>query len=362
MKCERCGCDDKRYFYEGQCRNCFSFSGKSGGVLKSDEPLELKLPFELSDAQKACAVTVWNRVQNEDVLVHAVCGAGKTELMYHTIQNALDKGMKLGMCIARRQVVLQLKERLASVFTNIKVTAVCEGFTEDCDGHLIILTMHQLFRFHQIFDILIVDEPDAFPYAGNPVLEHFVKQACKGKLIYLTATPSHEQKKMVRLNQLSCVTLFRRPHGFNLPVPYLKILPLAGQFVYLKHWLKKQSCQCLIFVPSLHLGRRLKTFLGYELVYAGHEQLDNFINQFKNKEIKHLICTTVLERGVTFENIHVAVMMANHPVYDEASLVQIAGRVGRSSDYPEGEVLFLCSSLQESVLDCIRNIKRANTA
>lgn len=40
-----------------------------------------------------------------------------------------------------------------------------------------IATTHQLLKFYQAFDLLIVDEVDAFPYVDNPVLYHAVEQA-----------------------------------------------------------------------------------------------------------------------------------------------------------------------------------------
>ncbi len=46
---------------------------------------------------------------------------------------------------------------------------------------LVIATTHQLLKFYQAFDLLIVDEVDAFPYVDNPVLYHAVEQAVKMK-------------------------------------------------------------------------------------------------------------------------------------------------------------------------------------
>lgn len=53
-----------------------------------------------------------------------------------------------------------------------------------------------------------------------------------------------------------------------------------------------------------------------------------------------LVTTTILERGVTFANVQVAVLGAENQIFTEAALVQIAGRVGRSSLAPTGDVLF----------------------
>ncbi len=58
------------------------------------------------------------------------------------------------------------------------------------------------------------------------------------------------------------------------------------------------------------------------------------------KEIPLLLTTTILERGVTFPNIDVAVVGAEDDIFTESALVQIAGRAGRSKDYPGGVVTF----------------------
>ena len=52
--------------------------------------------------------------------------------------------------------------------------------------------------------------------------------------------------------------------------------------------------------------------------------------------------------------------MADHKVFDEASLIQMSGRVGRTFKYPEGECLFLCKKQSEQVDECIRKSQKAN--
>ena len=362
--CERCGCDDLKYFVliRGvyQCRRCVQYQGSEGQIHYYDEPVSYEMSYSLTDLQKECSKRICEISQKKDVLVNAVCGAGKTELVLETIQYAIEHHLKVGIAVARRQVVLQLYERLSKMFNTIKVTRVCEGFTQDCEGHLIICTTHQLFRFHKSFDLLILDEPDAFPFSSDLTLQGFAKQSVKGQVIYLTATPSHELIKLVEKGEVEEIRLFRRPHNQDLVIPVCKYIPVYGQFVYLKHWLNKLEENCLVFVPSIKLGNQLSSFLGLPFVYAGHERLDDVIQNFKKDFGSHLICTTVLERGVTFENVQVAVVYANHPVFNLASLIQISGRVGRSMKYPNGKVLFLCTERKAEVSLCIDLQVQAN--
>ena len=50
------------------------------------------------------------------------------------------------------------------------------------------------------------------------------------------------------------------------------------------------------------------------------------------KPVTKLRSTSVLERGVTIKNLQVIVFNAEHELYDEKSLIQISGRVGRKID------------------------------
>ena len=76
----------------------------------------------------------------------------------------------------------------------------------------------------------------------------------------------------------------------------------------------------------------------------------------------YLVTTAVLERGVTIKDVQVIIFYADHAIYDSASLIQIAGRVGRKKDAPEGEVIFLAKENTKHIERAIREIKSANKA
>jgi competence protein ComFA len=67
-----------------------------------------------------------------------------------------------------------------------------------------------------------------------------------------------------------------------------------------------------------------------------------------------------LERGVTLEGLQVVVFKADHFIYDAGSLVQIAGRVGRKTSNPFGEVIFLVNEKTKETNNTIKDIERAN--
>ena len=127
-----------------------------------------------------------------NTLIYAVCGAGKTELVFRAIEYALSLSQHVGFAIPRRDVVIELRNRLASSFSNNKVIALYGGNTKEKEGDIIVLTTHQLYRYNHYFDLLILDEIDAFPYRDNDVLHALFLRSIKGNYCLMSATPSEK--------------------------------------------------------------------------------------------------------------------------------------------------------------------------
>jgi competence protein ComFA len=72
------------------------------------------------------------------------------------------------------------------------------------------------------------------------------------------------------------------------------------------------------------------------------------------------VTTTILERGVTFSNVAVAVISADHRIFDLDTLVQICGRVGRDREFPHGEIAYFCEELTIAIQRSIKYIKKMN--
>lgn len=362
MICETCGNDDKRYFIKVKdknlCRKCIMFSkgliGSEEISFNEDIDAEYKLDFNLSDDQLSLSNNLIKLIDSKvDVLVYAACGSGKTEIILELIKRKLDEKLRVGIAIPRRQVVLELASRLSKYFVNLKIVNVCEGYTDEIYGDLIICTTHQLFRYDNYFDILIVDEPDAFPFYNNLILENIMKKSVKGNIVYLTATPTDE---LLKLNTL---TLFKRYHGHDLLVPKVCVNFNFVLFYELYKFLKAHK-KVLIFVPTIRMANALSKIFRVKCIHSKTKDSESVINAFENNEMDLLICTTILERGVTFSNVHICVLYADHPVYSKASLIQIAGRVGRVAAYPSGSGIFLAKSKSRKVDLCIEDLKMMN--
>lgn len=379
MRCKRCGNEDIQYFYKDgslvYCRKCVVFGRLNVNETLADVILtkpkpqsKLKLTYTLTQEQVSIATQLIEDLEvNPCVLVYAACGAGKTEITMPCILSYLQAGKKVGYAISRRQVVLEIAERLQTVFDEVKVIAVCKDFTDELDADIIVCTMHQLYRYHQSFDLLILDEIDAFPYANNAVLEAVAKAACKGKMIMLTATPSAEIIAKVQSGDIKQYTLFKRPHGYPLVEPSIKIVPNRLQLFYLMYLLYYyHQLQWIVFLPTIqqvkHYYSKLKWFFSCASMTSKTEGKDQILSDFKDKHYQVLLATTILERGVTFEGVNVVIVNATHSVYNEASLIQMIGRVGRKASKPDGYAIVVANKKSKIIVQSKQAIERMNDA
>lgn len=353
------------------CRRCIGFHGE-----KADEPpsapknVKLDLSYSLSKEQQTLSEQiVFNFKSGIDTLVYAVCGSGKTEISYGVIGYAMSRGLKVGFALPRRDVVIELYYRLKCAFPANRIVAVYGQHASTLVGDCIILTTHQLYRYPHYFDLLVMDEIDAFPYKGDPTLISFFRKSLRGHCVMMSATPSKEIVAEFKRPGHAILTLRTRYHKKPIPVPESKIS--FGFLKYLtlirKLWgYRKKKKPCLVFVPSVRLAERLYSFLrfivpGGNYVSSKRKERDVVIQGFKQGKYTYLVTTAVLERGVTIRNCQVIVFGSDNAIYDEAALIQIAGRAGRKADAPKGEVLFLADKESEGMRRAIKEIKYCNT-
>lgn len=354
------------------CRRCITFKGENVNESKSfNKKAPTFLSYELSDEQKELSNKLILNYRNSiDSLVYAVTGSGKTEICLGIIQYCLNNGLKVGFAVPRRSICYELAARFKNIFRKNSVISVYGGHHRKLKADIICLTTHQLFRYDKYFDLLIMDEIDAFPYKGNKVLESLFKRALRGHYVLLTATPSDELIREYQKPGKDLLKLFTRFHRHPLPVPSIEI----GNYIKIHYILLKQlkrffkeDKQVFIFVPTIEISINLYKFIRlffHKGTYINSKRENNseIIDNFRNKKYQYLVTTAVLERGVTIKNLQVIVYYADHSIYDKYSLVQIAGRVGRKKDAPEGEVIFIGKTKTDSMERAITDIKTANKA
>lgn len=355
--CPRCGNKNERYigYKNGKpyCRLCISMKGE---MAKENIPSKyypvLSLHYDLSPEQKKISDKIISNFKSGiDTLVYAVCGAGKTELIFGVIQYALTKKMNVGFAIPRRDVCIELFHRVKEAFPHNNVVSVYGGHTSELNGDIIVLTTHQLFRYPEFFDLLILDEIDAFPYNGNALLNSMFKKSLKGHSVLMSATPSEEILSLYRKGKREILELNTRFHKHPLPVPKIVVKKGISRFISLIKYLKlfnKENKPVFVFVPTIEMAENLFSILrifckGGNIIHSKQIFRQKIIENFRENKYKYLVTTAVLERGVTIKNLQVIIYNSDHCLYNEYSLVQIAGRVGRKFDAPKGEVIFLAS-------------------
>lgn len=321
---------------------------------------------------------VENVGKRQATLVHAVTGAGKTEMIYHTVASVIDKGGAVCLASPRIDVCIELYKRLQNDFS-VPISLLHGESEPYFRTPLVVATTHQLLKFYQAFDLVLIDEVDAFPYADNPMLYRAADNAVKtaGVQVFLTATSTDELDKKVKTGKLKRLSLPRRFHGNPLVVPQkvwfskfdanLKKHKLVPKLTKVIKNQRKTGYPLLIFVPAISKGQEFSKIMEKafpeETIGFVSSQTENrleIVEGFRNQEITILISTTILERGVTFPKVDVIVVQANHYLYTSSSLVQIAGRVGRSMDRPTGLLQFFHEGSTRSIEKAIAEIKQMN--
>ena len=325
-----------------------------------DKTIKANINYSLTQTQQKASEEILNYVRNnQSVIVNAECGAGKTELVYQSIEYMVNQNKKVAFAIPRKDVVIEICNRLKKDYPTLKISAVYGGNTNDLEGQLVVLTTHQLFRYKNYFDLLILDEADAFPYYKDELLNNFLKSSVKGPIVYLSATIKDDYKKECK----NIVYVNRRFHNYDLPVPKVIRFNLFNKIVKLKQIIALNLYkQILVFVPTIDIGRKISKITGYNFVYSSLKNKQEIIDMFKEKRIRVLITTSILERGMTFFNVQVIVFDTQHDLFDESSLIQISGRVGRKLKAPTGNVYFLTTKTTSSIKKCIKTIKKKNKA
>ncbi len=374
MRCNRCYNDKPQFFTMFNCskcqqqcvycRHCLSMGRVSsctqliiwsGPKAYRKRQHTLQWTGQLTELQQQAADEMLESVKaGRCHLISAVCGAGKTELLFQSVHYALEKGLRVCIAAPRTDVVLELFPRFQRVLPQTVIHAYYGGAPrQDGYAQLILATTHQLYRFEKAFDVMIIDEADAFPYSFDETLARAVKKAktAKASTYFITATPSQSLIKAFD----HCSFIPKRYHNKPLPVPrfsslwgYEKSLKRGRLPRKLKEWTEERLTKkepFLIFFSKVEL-LKIATPLFQRLhanilaVHAEDPERKQKVLQLRNEEIPGLLTTTILERGITIKNVQVAVVGAESSIFTASALIQIAGRVGRHENYAKGDVVF----------------------
>ena len=326
----------------------------------------------LSQQQKEASEKMIEALQiNQDLLIWAVAGAGKTEMIFGGIEWALQQGKRIAVACPRTDVILELEPRLKAAFPETSIATLYGASEEkhDC-GQLILSTTHQLFRFKSAFDLMVIDEVDAFPYSMDAELQLAAREAAKSDAttVYLTATPTRKWQIEFFSGIRNGVHIPARFHQHPNPVPEMrwignwkKAISKKQIPIPLRDWLEKQKNPFLLFFPHIDLMNQALPLIkqitpNILSVHSEDPDRKEKVQLLRNGHVQGLLTTTILERGVTIKAVDVAVVGAEDHTFTEAALVQIAGRVGRNPEKPDGDVLFFHYGKTDEMIRAINQI------
>lgn len=383
--CSRCNTEECLY-----CRNCILmgkitecsklFFSPSTTSTRNQRSTYLAWKGELSLGQRAASDKVHQAVKDkEDLLLWAVAGSGKTEMMFKGMNEVLINGGRLCVASPRVDVCLELFPRLQQVFPDVGMVCLYGDSAGVYNGErFVVATTHQLVRFYEAFDVVFIDEVDAFPYAKDPFLEYAVQKAqlSTGCSIFITATPDRKWQKECDRGMRNFVKVPARYHRKQLPVPkkvwigdWKKGLQKGNVSKITTRWIKQklsEGCPVLLFFPEIKVMLQVAIILekmGFGpllTVHSADSERKEKVQQMRDGTIRLLCSTTILERGVTFTNVQVGVFGSEGRIFTESALVQISGRAGRKIEYPRGDVLFFHNGVSKNMALAISQIKMMN--
>ncbi|GGB00272.1 DEAD/DEAH box helicase [Macrococcus hajekii] len=326
------------------------------------EAITYSLDFELTEQQKHASESIVRAVREcEDLLLHAVTGAGKTEMILESIRLARANGLNVAIVSPRVDVVKELALRMENYF-NTAIDVLYQGQSIKYESRFVISTVQQLVKYQSHFGLIIIDEVDAFPLPMDKRLQRTIKRAATqtASIIYLTATPPPELKRRMKDRT---IVLPARYHRRQLPVPVYKFLSkkqlMKGK---LKSYLQRtEGTYLLVFfndIASMEEAANVYQDNHPLTVYAADCLRHEKVEAIRAGRHPIIFTTTILERGFTMASLDVFIIDAGS--YTAECLIQMSGRVDRKFIPYDGQVIMFHEGVTYSMQQSVREIKTMN--
>ena len=183
--------------------------------------------------------------------------------------------------------------------------------------------------------LLIIDEEQRFGVQAKEKIKEYKKSI---DVLSLSATPIPRTLQMSLVGVMSLSQLDTAPQD-RMPIQTYVVekndslirevisreLARNGQVFYLYNNVSN----------IYNVARKISTMVPNATVAVGHgkmnrEEIEDVMYRFINKELKILICTTIIETGIDIPNVN-TIIIEDADRFGLAQLYQIRGRVGRSN-------------------------------
>ena len=313
---------------------------------------EGRFPFVETDDQLRCIEEVKTDMENEKPMDRLLCGDvgyGKTEVAIRAAFKAVMEGKQVAYLVPTTVLAKQqyqtFKERMKDYpitvellnrfrTTKDKNRIVKELKLGDVD---IVVGTHKLLGKEVEFKdlgLLIIDEEHRF---GVKAKEKIKQYKANIDVLTMTATPIPRTLHMSVVGVRDMSVIYEPPQNRKLVQTYVleydeevikeaitKELERDGQVFYIYNkvediMLKADAISRL--VPEARVGFAHGRMTGSEI--------EDIMQDFVDKNINVLVCTTILESGIDIPNAN-TIIVENADRMGLAQLYQIRGRVGRS--------------------------------
>ena len=182
--------------------------------------------------------------------------------------------------------------------------------------------------------LLIIDEEHRFGVKAKEKIKKYKKNV---DVLTMTATPIPRTLQMSIVGIRDMSAIYEPPHNRRPVQTYVleydrelireaitKELERGGQVFYIYNYVDtigKKAEEIEGLVPEAKVG--------YAHGKMNSDQMESIMQDFVNKNINVLVCTTILESGIDIPNAN-TIIVENADRFGLAQLYQIRGRVGRS--------------------------------
>ncbi|HVI69629.1 MAG TPA: ATP-dependent DNA helicase RecG [Magnetospirillaceae bacterium] len=347
------------------------------------------LPFTFTAAQKQAAWEILQDIEKPSPmnrLLQGDVGSGKTAVAAMAAFMMARAGLQTAFMAPTAILATQHATNLANLLEPLGVNvALLVGATKQKaknelktrikkgDVHIAVGT-HALIQKNSDFDklgLVVIDEQHRFGVRQRAEL--LTRSHAMPHLLSMTATPIPRSLQLTLYGELEVSILNELPQG-RRPIITKVVSPLMRHTVYEKIDAEiKAGRQAYVVCPLVadsetselksvqaEHTRLNKSVFKHRRVGLLHGQLkaeekDAVMQQFKNREIDLLICTTVIEVGVDVPNATV-MLIEGAERFGLAQLHQLRGRVGRGSDQ---SYCYIVPSSAASVSQRLRELEKS---